>query len=85
MAIHRMDTAFGDDGIQRNVPGLGFDSRYELELIRDADELGSPPAAVGAQVMKGAVAVKAAADPIWPAAPDELKTMLRLYLAERLG
>jgi hypothetical protein len=37
------------------------------------------------QVIKGAVAVKAAADPIWPAALDELKTMLRLYLAERLG
>ena len=55
MAIHRMDTAFGDDGIQRNVPGLGFDSRDELELIRDADELWSPPAPVGVQVTKGAV------------------------------
>lgn len=42
-------------------------------------------AAAVQQVMKGAVAVKAAADPIWPAALDELKTMLRLYLAERLG
>ena len=35
--------------------------------------------------MKGAVAVKAEADPIWPAALDELRTMLRLYLADRLG
>lgn len=42
-------------------------------------------AAAVQQVMKGAAAVKAAADPIWPAALDELKTMLRLYLAERLG
>jgi len=37
------------------------------------------------QVMKGAVAVKAEADPIWPAALDELRTMLRLYLADRQG
>ena len=50
-----METAFGDDGIQRNIPGLRFDSRYELELIRDANELRPPPASVGAQVTKGAV------------------------------
>lgn len=35
--------------------------------------------------MKAAVAVKAGADPIWPATLKELKTMLRLYLVERLG
>ena len=49
---------------------------------RPAALLDAAAAAVQ-QVMKGAVAVKA--DPIGPAALDELRTMLRLYLADRLG
>jgi AcrR family transcriptional regulator len=51
---------------------------------RPARMLDAAAAAVQ-QVMKGAVALKAGADPNWPAALDELKTMLRLYLADRLG
>jgi len=51
---------------------------------RSAALLDAAAAAVQ-QVMKAAVAVKAGADPNWPATLKELRTMLRLYLADRLG
>jgi AcrR family transcriptional regulator len=65
--------------------------RARVRAILAAAAPGRPAALLDAaavavqQVMKGAVAVKAEADPIWPAALDELRTMLRLYLADRLG
>jgi AcrR family transcriptional regulator len=51
---------------------------------RSAAVLDAAAAAVQ-QVMKAAVVVKAGAEPIWPATLKELKTMLRLYLVDRLG
>ena len=65
--------------------------RARVRAILAAAAPGRPAALLDAaaaavqQVMKGAVAVKAEADPIWPAALDELRTMLRLYLADRLA
>jgi AcrR family transcriptional regulator len=51
---------------------------------RPGEMLDAAAAAVQ-QVMKGAVALKAEAAPVRRAALDELRTMLRLYLADRLG
>jgi AcrR family transcriptional regulator len=65
--------------------------RARVRAILAAASPGHPAAALDAgaavvqQVMKGAVALKATGDPIWPAALDELRTMLRLYLTDRLG
>lgn len=65
--------------------------RTQVRAILAAAAPGHPAALLDAaavavqQVMKGAVAIKAGADPIWPVALDELKTMLRIYLADRLG
>jgi len=73
----------------QHAQAAGREVRARVRAILAAAAPGRPAplldaaAAAVQQVMKGAVAV--AADPIGAAALDELKTMLRLYLADRLG
>lgn len=78
-------------GPAEQAAAAGRSVRARVRAILAAAAPGRPAALLDAaavavqQVMKGATAVKAEGDPNWPAALDELKTMLRLYLADRLG
>ena len=51
----------GDDSIQRYVPALRQQVRDVLEFVGDADQLGSPPAALDMQMSQAAIVEAGAA------------------------
>ena len=50
-----IETAFGDNGVQRNIPWVRFKVRNALKVIGDTDKDGPAPASVRSQMFQAAI------------------------------